>query len=401
MIERLEDIIPTESHQVEQVPFNTYLLFFYIILAGAVLLLARILFRYLSYRRVLMSGKLISDGDPAIYDTEAAAPFSFGNAIFINHSLYKDESLTKIISHEAVHVKQNHTADIMWAEIFLALNWYNPFAWLIKTAIKQNLEFIVDGQLVKEGIDIKKYQYLLISVMSRPISPLMNHLNISGVKSRLKMMYCKQSHYIQLTKYFLLVPVLLLLLTAFRRGEDITQIVIPPVSHHPTAEYNNAFSQAVPQQKASSPTKTNKLRKAGGVKEKDSALDLPKRIDPTPTEATSLPVSTFEQAELDMINKTDEKLLLIFDHTTSKEKLVNMIAQVKAIGANLIFEDSEFNEQGILVKGKGILTFPDQPRLRGSFYHNADNPSFVRLLKTDGSYNFSLGAYSLRPAVRI
>ncbi len=51
---------------------------------------------------------------------------------------------------------------MIWAEVLCILNWYNPFAWLIKKVIRQNLEFIADQKVLQNGLDKKQYQYLLL-----------------------------------------------------------------------------------------------------------------------------------------------------------------------------------------------------------------------------------------------
>lgn len=33
---------------------------------------------------------------------------------------------------ELVHVRQGHSADIIWMELVCILNWYNPLAWLLR-----------------------------------------------------------------------------------------------------------------------------------------------------------------------------------------------------------------------------------------------------------------------------
>jgi hypothetical protein len=55
--------------------------------------------------------------------------------------------------------------DILLAELFVIFNWYNPFAWLIRFSIRQNLEFIADQQVLAGGMDRKSYQYHLLEVV--------------------------------------------------------------------------------------------------------------------------------------------------------------------------------------------------------------------------------------------
>jgi beta-lactamase regulating signal transducer with metallopeptidase domain len=49
-----------------------------------------------------------------------------------------------------VHVEQKHTLDVLVTEIVCIVNWFNPFAWLIKKAVRENLEFIADDAVIKK-----------------------------------------------------------------------------------------------------------------------------------------------------------------------------------------------------------------------------------------------------------
>src|SRR5687767_11259835 len=113
------------------------------LVTGAAILFLRFVVRYISFIRIRNRSKLISSDGIKIYQVDdSIIPFSFGNAVFINSTLHTEDELREIVRHEFVHVKQNHTIDIVWAEFLCIVNWYNPFAWLLKTSIRQNLEFI-------------------------------------------------------------------------------------------------------------------------------------------------------------------------------------------------------------------------------------------------------------------
>jgi hypothetical protein len=45
------------------------------------------------------------------------APCSFGNNIFINPEKYEWETYNQILLHEKIHISQNHTLDIIIAEL--------------------------------------------------------------------------------------------------------------------------------------------------------------------------------------------------------------------------------------------------------------------------------------------
>ncbi|MFX5922293.1 M56 family metallopeptidase, partial [Acinetobacter baumannii] len=71
-------------------------------------------------------------------------PFSFFNKIYIHKAQHLDEELQDIFEHEHVHVKGLHTWDILLFEMLLIGCWYNPFVWLMRKAVRQNLEYLTD-----------------------------------------------------------------------------------------------------------------------------------------------------------------------------------------------------------------------------------------------------------------
>jgi bla regulator protein blaR1 len=40
--------------------------------------------------------------------------------------------------------------DILFAELVLIVQWFNPFAWQYRKEIEKNLEFLTDNQLVQK-----------------------------------------------------------------------------------------------------------------------------------------------------------------------------------------------------------------------------------------------------------
>lgn len=185
---------------------------------GSLLLLIKFLFKFYSFKKMKNSARLISGELTKIYQLDAdIAPFSFGNAIFINKKKYTDEELQEIIRHEFVHIKQKHTLDIIWCELLCIINWMNPFVWLLRKAIKQNLEFIADDKVLQHGYDKSEYQYLLLKVMGNRQFAFTNHFNFSSLKNRIIMMNTKKSAKIHLAKFLFLLPVIAVLLLAFRR----------------------------------------------------------------------------------------------------------------------------------------------------------------------------------------
>jgi hypothetical protein len=149
--------IPIWSTQYDKWDWTAFAL-----MIGAAILLLRFIIRYISFVRIRHRSELISDDGIKIYQVDKEIiPFSFGNAVFINRNQHSEEELKEIVRHEFVHVKQNHTIDIVWAELLCIFNWYNPFAWLLKRSIRQNLEFIADNKVIENGHQQKRISILI------------------------------------------------------------------------------------------------------------------------------------------------------------------------------------------------------------------------------------------------
>src|ERR1700730_10259265 len=108
-----------------------------LLVAGMIFMLARLLLQYLSYLKVKQAARLLIGEPVKIFQVDRQiVPFSIGNAIFLNQHLHKEEELKEIIRHEFIHVKQKHSIDILLSELLCVLNWFNPFAWMIRKAIR-------------------------------------------------------------------------------------------------------------------------------------------------------------------------------------------------------------------------------------------------------------------------
>ncbi|AXY76156.1 hypothetical protein D3H65_20135 [Paraflavitalea soli] len=198
-------------------PLNAWTVSLLLLISGIVVMLVRLLMQYLSFRRIRRSSQLLSDNAVKIYQVDKfIIPFSFGRSIFINQHQHNEDELKEIIRHEFIHVKQRHTADILWSELVCMLNWYNPFAWLIRRAIRQNLEFIADHQVLEAGLDRKQYQYLLLKVVGVPAFAIANQFNFSSLKKRITMMNKMRSAKVHLIKFLFVLPLVTILLLAFR-----------------------------------------------------------------------------------------------------------------------------------------------------------------------------------------
>ncbi len=206
--------LPPEVHSGGIKGWNMLVL---ILVLGALLLLVRSVIRWVSLLRLRQQARPIDGEGIKIYQVDASIiPFSFGNAIYINQHLHTEKEWSDIILHEYVHIRQKHTLDILLAEGLCILNWYNPFSWLIRHSIRQNLEFIADEQVLKNGVDKKGYQYHLLKVIGESRYRLANNFNFSSLKKRIIMMNKIRSARLHLLRFLFILPLLAVLLVAFR-----------------------------------------------------------------------------------------------------------------------------------------------------------------------------------------
>lgn len=126
------------------------------------------------FRMIAVSEKKRIDGVTicSIADN-VIAPFSWGNYIFLNDTVFDNSSCIYI--HEKAHTDRRHWIDVLFADLFCILLWYNPFAWTTRQLIKLNHEFEADEAVISSGMDTYDYQRLLVvKAMENRYLPIAN-----------------------------------------------------------------------------------------------------------------------------------------------------------------------------------------------------------------------------------
>ncbi len=198
----------------------------YCYLFGVLIFAVNFLFQMLILLYQSYAAPAIRDGRFRIVETSGnRAPCSFGNTIFINPANYDWETYNQILLHEKTHVSGRHTLDILFAEAALILQWFNPFIWLYRREIENNLEFLTDDAVLGHSeVDPSAYQLnlLRVSVPNLPFS-LTNNYNQSLLKKRIVMMNSKRSSRHTVWKYFFLLPLLTGLVCALNKPAAVAQ----------------------------------------------------------------------------------------------------------------------------------------------------------------------------------
>jgi len=170
---------------------------------------------------------------------EDVHPFSFFNKIVLSEKTLTHPILEIIVAHEKIHVKEKHTHDILFTEILFILQWFNPFAWLIKDAVKNNLEYNVDAQIAKTT-DVKTYQLAMVALADKKgVAPFLTALNGSQLKNRIIMMKRSAANKHATLKKLAALPLLAILVMGLANREVRTE-VLPgqkdQTSLHPRAQ---------------------------------------------------------------------------------------------------------------------------------------------------------------------
>ena len=155
-------------------------------------------------------------------------PFSFFNIVFINPKFHYGTDLTNILTHEKVHIRENHWFDLLVVELLTTIFWFNPFVWLFERSIKQNHEYLADEGVLAQGLSVGRYQAILINqLMGMQIIGITNNLNYSLNKKRINMMTKSKSPKGRVFKLLWTLPAIALLIMAFAKPDFETSKPIP------------------------------------------------------------------------------------------------------------------------------------------------------------------------------
>lgn len=171
--------------------------------------------------KLLLSGKWkkIERGITLIVHEKDIAPFSWMKYIVISRK-DMEENGREILIHEIAHTHNCHSVDLLVADICIFLQWFNPSAWLLKQELQNIHEYEADETVIKEGINAKEYQLLLIKkAVGTRLYSMANSFNHSKLKKRITMMLKEKSNPWARLKYLYVLPLAAITMTAFARSE--------------------------------------------------------------------------------------------------------------------------------------------------------------------------------------
>jgi len=176
--------------------FTTKQVLYAVYCCGSIIMLILLVSSIFYIRK--LSGKYVREqiGDIAFYNTvEPGTPFSFFKLIFWNKKIDASSNEgQQIFRHEMFHVRQLHSADILFTQIISIIFWFNPFFHLIKKELKAIHEFLAD-EYAFSGNDRYSYAELLLLESMRSKRFLANPFFGNDIKRRIHMITKLNSRY--------------------------------------------------------------------------------------------------------------------------------------------------------------------------------------------------------------
>ena len=160
---------------------------------------------------IISSPKEKRDGYTAVFTQRDHGSFSF-----LNYAFFPDKNTAEeIVRHEKSHIEHHHTLDILFAELMIILQWFNPFIYLYKKDLQSNHEYTADQDVLSVGTRIGNYMQLILQQCTAvDFSGMSNNFSLIITKKRIKMMTRNDKTKGIWWKLMTVVPVLAILLLA-------------------------------------------------------------------------------------------------------------------------------------------------------------------------------------------
>ncbi len=214
---------PVEPTQVSVSPEKSLLpqLLWIIYTLGVIIFGVRFILNLFRLKRKIETSEQYREKDITLaLLSQSVIPHSFLKWIFLNKTEYLSNNIApEVLAHEATHVRQKHSWDIIFIELLQVFFWFNPLIWVSKIAVKLNHEFLADQGAIAHNSHIAIYQKILLSYASSTHhTALESPFNYSLTKKRIIMLSQSFSTKKVITRALLLVPVLALCALVFNQA---------------------------------------------------------------------------------------------------------------------------------------------------------------------------------------
>ncbi len=170
-----------------------------------------------------LGSKTYIDGMRVIIIPNSTTAFSFFNTMFLGENLSKKQQ-SGIVLHEAIHMREKHSLDMLFFEMQRILFWFNPLVYAYQKNMILLQEYMADAKVVAQLDKRNYYQNLLEQVFqTENISFINTFFNHSFIKKRIIMLQKSKSTPFARFKYVLLIPVVCAMLFYVACSEELPQ----------------------------------------------------------------------------------------------------------------------------------------------------------------------------------
>lgn len=142
--------------------------------------------------------------------------FSFFGIIIMSENDFQRSDCHLLVAHEQVHSRQLHTVDLLLAELFIAIQWFNPISYLLRNSLYEVHEYLADRCVIRAGADQISYKRLLLDCITTANMPtLSNSFSAKLSKRRFAMISKTYNTGNRKYKFLLSIPVAVALFALF------------------------------------------------------------------------------------------------------------------------------------------------------------------------------------------
>ena len=160
---------------------------------------------------IIRSPKRKMNGYTAVFTHKEQGSFSF-----FRYAFFPDENVSPdIVRHEMSHIAHGHSWDILFVEIIMILQWFNPFIYFYRRELQSLHEYSADHDVVTSGVDKKNYMMLILQQCTAvDFSDMSNNFSLLLTKKRIKMITRNEKARSLWWRLLVTIPVLAVLLLA-------------------------------------------------------------------------------------------------------------------------------------------------------------------------------------------
>lgn len=158
--------------------------------------------------------------------------YAFFSHFFVGKNLPNRHTIE---AHERVHVRQLHSADVIFFELVAVFNWFNPIVYFLKRDVRLLHEYLADEVASREEASRADYAMLLFNQHFGVTQSELTHqfFNQSVLRQRVSMLKRRPSGRMASYRYLLVVPLfgVMLFLSSAVVEKKARQVLVftPPV----------------------------------------------------------------------------------------------------------------------------------------------------------------------------